>query len=270
MIDNTTSEMIKGYLEGFIQGMIDEHKDSTLDPRKLRPTKDFSKDGRIKPFHEALLLDGILRINEFERSFSTKLGSTFEEVAKMIGKNSYKKSERGLTIEGNIPRDAISTIERIIDDTGTNGMKVSYLDLVDEVVNASIDNKQKRSRIADLYLMDENENEIIFEIKSPKPNKGQCLEATDRLLQIHAIKRLNAPRLKTFYAMAYNPYGNDKSDFKHSFVLRYMDMENQILIGKEFWDLVGGEGTYEEVLEIYREVGREKGPELIDQLAFNY
>ena len=158
-------------------------------------------------------------------------------------------------------------MKRIIDDTVT---RVSYLDLVDEVLNVSNDNEKKRSRIADLYLMDENGNEIMFEIKSPKPNKGQCLEATDRLLHFHAIKRLNVPRLKTFFAMAYNPYGNSKSDYKHSFALNYMDVENQILIGKEFWDLVGGEGTYEEVLEIYREVGRKKGPDLIDQLALNY
>jgi hypothetical protein len=49
-----------------------------------------------------------------------------------------------------------------------------------------------------------------------------------------------------------------------------MDMANQVLIGKEFWDLVGGDRTYETVLEIYREVGREKGPDMIDQLALGY
>ena len=70
--------------------------------------------------------------------------------------------------------------------------------------------------------------------------------------------------------MAYNPYGTSRAGYKHSFTMRYMDMKNQVLIGKEFWDLVGGQGTYQAVLEIYREVGREKGPDMIDQLALGY
>ena len=49
-----------------------------------------------------------------------------------------------------------------------------------------------------------------------------------------------------------------------------MDLEDEVLLGKEFWDLVGGVGTYEEVLEIYQEVGREKGPDMLDQLALGY
>jgi len=127
-----------------------------------------------------------------------------------------------------------------------------------------------RERIADLYLRDKDGNEIFFEIKSPKPNKGQCLEVLDRLLEIHAMKRQGFPKVRTFYAMAYNPYGDSKSDYKHSFALSYMDIRNQVLIGREFWDLVGGSGTYDEVIEIYREVGREKGPDMIDQLALGY
>jgi len=49
-----------------------------------------------------------------------------------------------------------------------------------------------------------------------------------------------------------------------------MDMENEVLLGKELWDLIGGEGTYEAVLDIYRGVGREKGPDMLDQLALGY
>jgi hypothetical protein len=35
-------------------------------------------------------------------------------------------------------------------------------------------------------------------------------------------------------------------------------------------DLVGGKGTYEEILGIYREVGKQKGQDLLDQLALDY
>ncbi|MGI0016516.1 MAG: TdeIII family type II restriction endonuclease, partial [Nitrososphaera sp.] len=77
-------------------------------------------------------------------------------------------------------------------------------------------------------------------------------------------------QFRTFYAMAYNPYGSERPFYRHSFSLRYLDMTNQILLGAEFWNILGGAGTYEEVLTIYREVGREKGPDMIDQLALGY
>ena len=43
-----------------------------------------------------------------------------------------------------------------------------------------------------------------------------------------------------------------------------------ILIGHEFWNIVGGPGTYEELLEIYQEVGREKTKYILDTLAFGF
>jgi hypothetical protein len=49
-----------------------------------------------------------------------------------------------------------------------------------------------------------------------------------------------------------------------------MDTANQVLIGKEFWELVGGTATYDAVLEIYREVRRQRGPDMLDQLALGY
>ena len=270
MINPSTRATIKGYLEGFIQSMISVHKSPTIKPSELRPPRSHSSEGNIKPFQEALLPDGILRISEFERSLSTKLGTTFEECAKLIGQDHYAEARRSHRITGDVSAAAIRTIERIVNNMGSGGTRGNYLDLINEVLATDIDDPSPRRRIADLYLADHDGNELCFEIKSPKPNKGQCLEATDRLLQIHAIKRTGPPRVRTYYAMAYNPYGDSKADYKHSFTLRYMDINNQVLIGSEFWDLVGGAGTYDEVLCIYREVGREKGPDMIDQLALDY
>lgn len=45
--------------------------------------------------------------------------------------------------------------------------------------------------------------------------------------------------------------------------------EEQILLEDEFWDIVGRKGTFNELLEIYREVGREKGRQVMDRLGYN-
>lgn len=265
-----TRLQIKGYLEGFIQGIILEHKkSSSLKPTDLRPTKTQSAEGDIKPFHEALLPHGILLVNEFERSFSTKLGTTFEECARLIAKDRFAQAERGFRLTGEVSLKALRTIESIVNDLGSKRMK-SYPQLIKKVLKSSDGKSVERTRIADIYLREKNGNEIFMELKSPKPNKGQCLEVTDRLLQVHAIKCQGPPKVRTFFAMAYNPYGDDRSDYDHSFTMNYLDFKNQVLIGKEFWELVGGPGTFEEILEIYREVGKEKGPDMLDQLALNY
>ncbi len=67
--------------------------------------------------------------------------------------------------------------------------------------------------------------------------------------------------------MAYNPYGA-RANYKHSFAVKHLDMKNQILLQEEFRDIVGGKGTFAELLQIYREVGQEKGRQVMDQLAY--
>lgn len=45
-------------------------------------------------------------------------------------------------------------------------------------------------------------------------------------------------------------------------------MKNQVLLEDEFWNIVGGKGTFAELLAVYREVGAEKGRQVMDQLAY--
>lgn len=273
MIKPEIRSQIKGFLEGWVDVLVEEikSKSSTLKATDFRPPRNISKDGNIKPFQEALLPEGILRINEFERTLSTKLGTSYEECARLIALQNFQVVERGYRIEGPVSRNAIREIENIANSVNTKGRPKNYLDLVKRIVTLSKNGKEEiRSRVADLYLKDKEGNEVFFEIKSPKPNKGQCVEVIDRQLQIHAIRRTGPPKVKTYFAMAYNPYGNSRSDYKHSFSINYLDMENQVMLGKEFWDFLGGEGTNEEIIDIYREVGKVKGPDILDKLALDY
>jgi len=69
--------------------------------------------------------------------------------------------------------------------------------------------------------------------------------------------------------MAYNPYGS-RADYKHSFATQHLDMKHQVVIQEEFLDIIGGPGTYKELLEIYSEVGKEKGRQVIQRLGYNF
>ncbi len=270
MINEETRAAIKGYLEGFIQGLIEQHR-SGIRRAMVREAHavNSSSRGILKPFHEAIIPPEILRISTFERSFSTKLGTTFEECARLIALQTYAVAERGYRASGRMPAAAAARIEKIV--TRINeGQTPDFPALIAEVLQVNDEEWVERPAIADLYLKDKTGHEYFFEIKSPKPNKGQCLEVAERLLRIHAITQKNRPYVNAYFAMAYNPYGTRLEDYRHSFSLQYLDMQNEVLLGADFWTLVGGEGTYEELLEIYQEVGREKGKAMIDALAFGF
>ena len=271
MITSSTRSLIKGYLEGFLQELVAEKIDNEFNPKELRPSRSYSSRGDLKPFHESLLPDGLLTISEFERSFSTKLGTTFEECAKFIARDNHAIAKRGRRVKGEISLQAVTRIEEIISEIGNGGMDTGFQRYVDEIVDlAGQRERTERQNIVDLYVLTKDSSEMFFEIKSPKPNKGQCLEATGRLLQIHGITHGSRNDVRTYFACAYNPWGIEKHTYEHSFTRQYMDMDEEVLIGHEFWDLIGGRGTYQEVLEIYQEVGLEKGSDIVDQLALGY
>lgn len=49
MVSKQTRSKIKGYIEGFVQGLINETIKSGLDPQKPRPPRMESKKGDIRP-----------------------------------------------------------------------------------------------------------------------------------------------------------------------------------------------------------------------------
>lgn len=50
----------------------------------------------------------------------------------------------------------------------------------------------------------------------------------------------------------------------------YTPFDQAVLIGHEFWDIIGGTTAYEELLDIYEEAGKEKSKYMIDALAFGF
>lgn len=228
---------------------------------QFRPTRNADLEGGIKPFHEALVPEGILRTSDFERSFSTTLGTTFEEVAKIIARQSFRRAERGFKYAVAIPRVALDTIDGILSDIASDGMSGRYLQFVDSVAQAYRgDTVNRRPLTIDLYLETTDGNKLFFEMKSPKPNKDSAVGAVRKLLTAHGVEGARPPSVRSYYAMAYNPYGRSRSSYAETIARKYLDFDGMVLIGDEFWELVGGEGTYDEVLELYHLVGQEYGP----------
>ena len=222
--------------------------------------------GALKPFHEALLTPVVTTISRYERSFSTTLGSMFEVAAELVGKQNFAYAQRQYPVEGQMGAAASTTIESIRNEIETTKMQGRYESYVDAIARSFHADTITRSIKADLYVLDAEGNETFFEMKSPKPNKSQCLDVTEKLLRIHALRQSGPPKVKTYYAMSYNPYGT-RSQYKHSFAMNLLDMKNQVLLGQEFWELLGGQGTYEQIVDLFVQVGREHRTDVLRVLV---
>ena len=266
MIEAETKLQIEEYLENWYSKIIEKVKirSSNVKAGDFRPTRDFSNVGNIKPFQEAFLTEGILRGNELERSLSTTLGTSYEKCAEFIALQNFPTVKTQYRLTGQAYEDTILEIAKIKNNVDTHGSSKNYLDLVKTITSIKGKKTVEISVISDLYVKDDNDNEGFWEMKAPKPNKDQCLAALEKGLKIHAITIDGPPKVKTFCSMAYNPWGKLKNNYKHSFALRYLDMENQVQLGKEFWDYLGGEGTNDEIIGIYRKVGLEKVQDLLE------
>ncbi len=61
---------------------------------------------------------------------------------------------------------------------------------------------------------------------------------------------------EAYYALVYNPYGK-KEDYAWSFPKRWFNMtsDTSVLIGDEFWNMIGGDGTYETFVNEINKLG---------------
>lgn len=276
-IVSTTRSSIKAYIEVFIENLVKEYKERKIP--KLEVVKEYleqkSSRGQLKPFHAAIIPVQLMRINEYERGFSTRVGTSFEECARLIALDHHKSAQRGYTLSGQVSRSAINEIERQVSrfehvKTGSRE-KPRLEEMVNQVLQAESEERLiSVSSTADLYIEAQDGTEYFFEMKSPKPNKGQCLEVTQRLLRFHLLTQKKRPEVQAYFSMAYNPYGSSRVDYKWSYALNYMPFDQGVVIGNEFWEIVGGANAYEELLDIYAEVGREKSKYMIDALAFGF
>ncbi len=72
-INELTRQKIKAYLEVFIENKVQDYKHRKIPIFEEAATYlvKQSKPGRLKPFHAAIIPEPIMRINAFERVFST-------------------------------------------------------------------------------------------------------------------------------------------------------------------------------------------------------
>ncbi len=107
----------------------------------------------------------------------------------------------------------------------------------------------------DIFVVNDQTNKAYaFELKGPLPNSDQTKVSKEKIFKLLAM---DPPQVVgAFYALPYNPYGK-KEDYKWSFPMRWFNMhtDESVLIGDEFWNLIGGEGTYANFIKEINQLG---------------
>ena len=142
-----------------------------------------------------------------------------------------------------------------------NPDKESELSRIRRVCQSGAMNKIKTVK-ADLLL--ENREGVVFlvDIKTAKPNIGDFKSYKRNLLEWAAIYLASCPEavVQTCLAMPYNPY--EPKPYERWTLRGMLDLDKELMIGEEFWDFLGGVGTYCEVLDCFEKAGIELRPEL--------
>lgn len=222
-----------------------------------RTIKRISTKDTHRPFHAALLTEQALLWSRFERSFSTSFGqSVIEKISKIaaLAGGATDSCNQKATIVS-LSQAKLNAIEEHVSALRTNtlGRAPSWEKDVASLVNVQDTGKITELRvISDLWWKKNGINHYMS-IKTVKPNIDQTAEAKRDLLKL----KLDDPTCKVYFGLYYNPYGSKRQDYSWGPPMGIFDFhkDEAVLIGKDYWDILGGEEFYSEILEIAAAVG---------------
>ena len=217
-------------------------------------------EGSYRPFHSALLTEEVIFVSQLERSFSTSFGQrAIEKISKLValaGGASAAQNQKETTVS--IDRAVADGIEAHIHSLRESGHRATEgwdatLSSILSIPPSGNDIPRRRI-ISDLWW-EKNGIDNYMSIKTVKPNIDQTIVAKQDCLYLKAA----SPSCKVYFGLYYNPYGEQRTAYNHTPPMKIFDFHRDpvVLIGKEYWDTLGGEGCYEEILDIVKEAGQE-------------
>lgn len=216
-----------------------------------------SKGGGLAPFHEALVPKIGRAWAKFERSFSTSLGQTVIERVSMLAALAGGAEEASLQRETTCVVD--SNVAAAIEDhivglrSKNKEHRPNWENDLKRILGVVRSGRNSEVRvISDLWFRRGGTDHFIS-IKTVTPNIDQTAQAKRDMLHLVA----SDPGCRVYFGLYYNPDGAERKDYSFSPPSSVFDMQNDpvVLIGKDYWDFLGGSGTMEEIISIAQNSG---------------
>jgi len=226
----------------------------------------YKPESNNMPFHYRLLGKDRMALYSFIQSLNTTFGtSIFEPVAVALAQNNFKKVEKQYVIGDQINSECQNVIQYIINNLtlGSTPNKQNEIELIRAAVLKGNINKMKTVKV-DLYLETFDGEMFFFDLKTAKPNISNFKDFKRTLLEWVGIVLTNNPEAKvnSLIAIPYNPY--EPQPYERWTIKGMLDDKEELMVGKEFWDFLGGNDTYEDLLDCFEQAGIILRPEIDD------
>lgn len=230
----------------------------------------YNPEPAVMPFHTRLLGRDRLALYSFIQSLNTTFGtSIYEPVAKVLAQEHFDRVELRANPPGLMSTRARNKVDAIVRELEIGNISPdrdkhsadlrSILEADSETVPINLTKIDVLLQRGDtLYLID---------IKTVKPNKGD-FEKYKRTLLLWMGAYLEAnPKLEIYptIAIPYNPYAPEP--YKRWTMRGMIDIHNELKVAEEFWELLGGTGAYEDLLDCFERAGIELQVEIDEYFA---
>jgi len=223
----------------------------------------YKPENNFMPFHFRLLGKDRMALYSFMQSLLTTFGtSIFEPVAAALAKTRFAKVETQFVVGNSIFSNCQQSVQSIINQLTINPKpnKIEELELLKQSLSGAT-NKLKPAKV-DLFVETELGEQYLFDLKTAKPNKGDFQKYKQTLLEWAGIvytANKNA-KVHTLIAIPYNPY--EPQPYQFWTLAGMLDLQEELMVAEKFWDFLGGQGAYIELLDCFEQSGIELRPEI--------
>lgn len=234
--------------------------------------QNYNPEPASMPFHTRLLGKDRMALFSFIHSLNTNFGtSIFEPVAKALAAANFSSALSQQVAGTQISSDAHNVIQGIMDRLATansNPDKPAEIEAIRSVCQSGEMRTVKLTKV-DVKVVGHDGAIFLFDIKTAKPNAGGFKEFKRTLLEWAAATLAANPtvNVQTLIAIPYNPY--EPEPYKRWTMRGMIDLNNELKVGEEFWDFLGGQGAYRQLLDTFERVGIELRPEIDEYFARN-
>ena len=228
--------------------------------------RSYKPETKNMPFHYRLLGRDRMALFSFIHSLNTTFGtSIFEPVAETLAGLRFPIVQKQVVVGNTITDRAQTEIQDIINEltTGKTPNKMDEINRIKNVATLGKQNKLKTVKV-DLLVKSDDGTVYLFDLKTAKPNISNFKDFKRTLLEWIAIYLFKNPDAKVFsyVAIPYNPY--EPQPYERWTLKGMLDLNNELKVADEFWDFLGGKGTYVELLDCFERAGIELRPEIDD------
>lgn len=235
-----------------------QNVESVLKTSLRNKFENYNPEPASMPFHTRLLGKDRLALYSFIHSINTNFGTTiFEPVALALAEKNFKSATAQVKVGSEISKAAHAEIQNIMNDLGAATMDPNKPEEVERIRKTASVGEMARVKLtkADIMLQSKDGQYFLFDIKTAKPNAGGFKEFKRTLLEWVAAILVNEPEAKisTCIAIPYNPY--EPKPYSRWTIRGMLDLKHELKVAEAFWDFLGGEGAYEDLLGCFERVG---------------